>query len=173
MKVFGGGGNDPRSIRNGLFGTWLGHPFHPLIVTFRLAPGPSPRCSISLGVARTTPATDARPMSRRSRVGRSGLGHLHGANDWRYTSGKTSRIGLIHGCQTSLESTAMGLSMLLRMSGSRASARVLSTFGLGATAVAAYLGGELVYAEQIGVSHVSSEGLPHDFSRRHVSIRVA
>ncbi len=164
MKVYGGGGKTKRSIRNALFGTWLGHPLHPLIV---VVPAGAWAMTEVLDVLEAV--TGDKGYGRAADVtvvtGMAGalLAVTSGLNDWRFTSGKTSRLGLVHGASNLAGVAAMGLSMAMRMTGSRGAARVLSTLGLGVTAVAAYIGGELVYAEHVGVSHVRSEGLPHEF----------
>ncbi len=164
MKIYGGGGETKRSIRNALFGTWLGHPFHPLIVTV-----PAGSWALTEVLDLLEAVTGDHGYGRAADVtvitGMAGalLAVTSGINDWRFTSGKSSRLGLVHGVSNLAGVAAMGLSMAMRMNGSRGAARLLSTFGLGVTAIAAYIGGELVYGEHVGVSHVSSEGLPHEF----------
>ncbi len=163
-NVYGGGGETKRTVRNALFGTWLGHPFHPLIVV------------VPAGAWMMTELLDLLDASSGdSGVGRAAditatvgmIGALasisSGVNDWRFTQGKSSRIGLIHGVANAVGVGAMGLSLLMRKSDARNAARILASLGVTVTVIAAYLGGELVYGEHVGVSHVQSESLPHDW----------
>ena len=164
MNIFGGGGKGKRTLRNALYGTWLGHPLHPLIV---VVPAGSWVVSEMLDLvgAGSKDAGYDRAADVTAAVGMAGavLAVATGVNDWRFVHGKSSRLGLIHGLANTAGIGAMGLSLLMRVKGSRNAARALATVGITITAAAAYIGGELVYGEKVGVSHVSAENLPKEF----------
>ncbi len=164
MSVYGGGGEGKRMVRNALFGKWLGHPFHPVIVVV-----PAGAWAVSEVLDLVGAGSDDEGFDRAAdvtaAVGMAGavLAVASGLNDWRFTHGKTSRLGVIHGLANLGAMGVMGLSLMMRLNGSRNAARVLATVGVGITVGAAYVGGELVYGEKVGVSHVSAEKLPKDF----------
>lgn len=162
--VFGGDGGAKRVLRNVLFGTWLGHPFHPVIVVLPTGAWFVTEM-LDLAGAATNDSGFDRAADITAAVGMAGavVALASGANDWRFTQGKASRLGLIHGLGNVAGLGAMGLSLLMRAQGARGAARALATVGVAFTAGAAYVGGELVYGERVGVSHVSAEKLPRDF----------
>ena len=110
MRIYGGGGEMKRSIRNALFGTWLGHPFHPLIVTV-----PAGSWALTEVLDLLEAVTGDHGYGRAADVtvitGMAGalLAVASGLNDWRFTSGKTSRLGLVHGVSNLTGVAAMGL----------------------------------------------------------------
>ncbi len=164
MKVFGGGGEGKRTLRNALYGTWLGHPLHPLIVVVPAGAWMVTELLDLVGAGLNDDGYD-RAADVTAAVGMAGavVAVASGANDWRFVHGKSSRLGLIHGLANTAGMGAMGLSLLMRVKGSRNAARVLATVGITITAAAAYVGGELVYGQKVGVSHVSAEKLPTEF----------
>ncbi|RYE27761.1 MAG: DUF2231 domain-containing protein, partial [Sphingobacteriaceae bacterium] len=88
-----------------------------------------------------------------------------GLTDWSGTTKKKQKIGLMHG-MLNLGATALYTTsyLLRRKKKERGAAIALAMLGYGITGLAAYLGGHLVYAEQVGVDHtqVSAE-YPQDF----------
>ncbi len=164
MNIFGGGGEGKRTLRNALYGTWLGHPLHPLIVVVPAGAWVVSEMLDLVGAGSKDAGYD-RAADVTAAVGMAGavLAVATGVNDWRFVHGKSSRLGLIHGLANTAGIGAMGLSLLMRVKGSRNVARALATVGITITAAAAYIGGELVYGEKVGVSHVSAENLPKEF----------
>ena len=164
MTVFGGEGGATRVVRNALFGTWLGHPLHPMIVVVPTGAWVVSEMLDWVGAATNDEGFD-RAAGITAAVGMAGavVAVASGANDWRHTQGKPSRLGLIHGLANIAGLGAMGLSLLMRVQGARGAARALATVGVAITAGAAYVGGELVYGERVGVSHVSADKLPNEF----------
>ncbi len=164
MKVFDGGGEGKRKLRNALYGTWLGHPLHPLIVVVPAGAWVVSEMLDLVGAGSNDAGYD-RAADVTAAVGMAGavMAVATGVNDWRFVHGKSSRLGVIHGLANVAGIGVMGLSLLMRVKGSRNAARVLATAGITITAAAAYVGGELVYGEHVGVSHVSAETLPKEF----------
>lgn len=163
-QVFNGDDPARRAIRNALHGTWLGHPFHPIIVT---VPTGSWVISGLLDLLGATSGDDGydRAADVTVAVGLAGavVAAASGVNDWRFTSGRTGRLGLVHGLTNVAAVVVMGVSLLLRLLGARNAGRATGAVGLAIMTGAAYVGGELVYGERVGVSYVSSEKLPRDF----------
>ncbi len=166
--VYSGGGTSKRLLRNSLSGTWLGHPAHPMIVT---VPAGAWVTSAMLDLC------DVRSDSTERGFGQAadatillGLGSAlvaaaSGLNDWRFTSERSQRIGTLHGLANVAAVTLMGASSLLRWRGARTAGQVVSTGGLLLTGAAAYLGGQLVGGEKIGVDHSATDGIPATFTK--------
>ncbi|HEX3721621.1 MAG TPA: Rieske 2Fe-2S domain-containing protein [Nitrolancea sp.] len=166
--VFDGGGEGKRLLRNSLSGTWLGHPTHPMIVTV-----PAGAWVASSILDLFDAFDDASPPGHYGRAADativvglvSALGAAaSGLNDWRFTSGRSKRIGTLHGLTNVSAVSLMGASSLLRWRGSRTAGQAVSVGGLLLTVAAAYIGGELVYGEHVGVDHATTEGLPKSFA---------
>ena len=77
---------------------------------------------------------------------------------------KTVRIGLAHAALNVGATLLFAGSFVLRLQGNRAAGRALAATGYLVSAAAAYLGGELVYREQLGVDHTAGLELPDDFA---------
>ncbi len=154
-----------RGIKNLLHGTWLGHPLHPVLT------------DIPLGAWTTTLLLDAlEEGSGRRAIGRAadaslalGLAGALGAavtglTDWGETDARPRRIGMAHATLNVGATLLFAGSLLSRRRGGRAAGRGLALTGYLAAIAAAYLGGELVYHEQIGVDHSSGRQLPEKFT---------
>ncbi len=147
-----------------LHGRWLGHPLHPVLTdvpvgaataamfidTVNLATGGAAlgRCStaaLMVGTAAAVPTAVA------------------GATDWSHVDGYPRRVGLVHATMNLL---AIGLnvaSIVARLRGNRTRGVALSTTGYMLSTSAAWLGGQLVYEEMIGVDHTATLEGPREF----------
>jgi nitrite reductase/ring-hydroxylating ferredoxin subunit len=163
--LFGAGGSSGRAVKNGLHGTWLGHPLHPVLTDVPVG---------AWTVALVLDGLDARAGDRRWRrpadgaltVGIAGAvaAALAGLTDWQHTDGAPRRSGLAHAV---LNTVALGLytgSLLLRRRGARRAGRGLAGAGFGVLVASAYLGGRLVYHHRIGVDHAQRD-MPTGFGR--------
>lgn len=141
-----------------LNGTWLGHPLHPVITdvpvgswvvavvldqmessTGRRGFGRSADVAVTIGVAGAVSAAAA------------------GLTDWQHLTGESRRTGFIH---AALNTVALALfigSMVSRKNKNRAMGRSLALAGLGVAGAGAYLGGDLVFRQKIGVNHAPDE----------------
>lgn len=133
-------------VRDVLHGTWLGHALHPALI---LAPAGSWLTAAVLDMA-----GDER--GARTAIGFGVLTALptaaSGVVDWSYTEGRPRRVGLAH---AALNGAALGLytlSWLARKGGNHALGVTLSTTGLLAMGLGAYLGGEISYALGHGIN---------------------
>ena len=84
-----------------------------------------------------------------------------GLTDWSETSGRSRRAGLLHGLLNLAATTLYGAALTLRRRGSRAAGQNCALAGYSIALGAAYLGGDLVYSQRIGVSHAAVDGPDH------------
>jgi nitrite reductase/ring-hydroxylating ferredoxin subunit/uncharacterized membrane protein len=151
--LFKAGGSAAQPIADVLHGTWLGHPLHPVLT------------DIPIGAWTTALALDTldRLGERDYSAGADaaialGLAGAVGAaasglTDWKETQERPLRIGLIHGSLNVGATLLYTTSLLLRRAGARSAGQATAIAGYLLTIVAAYLGGDMVFRDQIGVSH--------------------
>ncbi|HKO56095.1 MAG TPA: Rieske 2Fe-2S domain-containing protein [Thermoanaerobaculia bacterium] len=147
----------PRELKNLLHGTWLGHPLHPVLTDI-----PVGAWSVALaldGVAGMTGSEDVGDAADVAiAIGLLGAvgAAVTGATDWSETYGRGRKVGLVHGI---LNLAAAGLytgSLIARRGGNRDTGVALSMLGYAIAGASAYLGGHLVFSEQIGVDHTAT-----------------
>lgn len=145
-----------RSVRNLLSGTPFGHPAHPVLTDVTLGAFSMGTLLDVLGGRAAAPAAD---MLIRVGAASAVPTALTGANDWSDTTGKASRVGLVH---AATNSTALVL-FLLSLTGRRSSRRrrvALRLAGLGALTLGGDLGGHLAFTRATGVNHTELLRLP-------------
>ena len=162
--LFANAGPAGRTVKNALHGVWLGHPLHPGLT------------DVPIGAWTTALALDARQAA----TGDEGYGRaadfaivvglvaaagaaVTGLNDWSETDGRSRRLGLLHGLLNVAATACVATSYVLRRNGSRTAGRAAGLAGYGVALGAAYLGGNLVYRERIGVTH-ATVAEPEDFT---------
>jgi nitrite reductase/ring-hydroxylating ferredoxin subunit/uncharacterized membrane protein len=153
-------------LKTALHGSWLGHPLHPVLTdipvgawTAALVLDASAGPGHDEGFGRATETAIA--------VGLAGAvgSAITGLTDWSETDGGSRRLGLVHGL---INLTATGLyaaSLLARRRGQQTAGRNYSAAGYALMLAGAYLGGSLVYKEQIGVNRAANLDLPETFTR--------
>jgi len=150
-----------------LHGKWLGHALHPVLT------------DIPIGAWTTALAMDAVQMMAGSDgmagasdlaigIGLAGAAGsaITGLADWSETDGRAKNVGIVHGM---LNLGAAGLytaSLIARRGKSRQRGVALSMLGYAVASFSAYLGGHLVFGEQIGVDHTATpdQGQPKKFT---------
>ena len=145
-----------QTVKNALHGVWLGHPIHPVLT------------DIPIGAWTAALAMDAREAASGDEAyGRGadfalGVGlvaaagaAVTGLNDWSETDGHARRLGLLHGVLNLSATALVATSYALRRNGARGAGRSCALAGVGVAVAAAYLGGQLVYSERIGVTHAA------------------
>jgi nitrite reductase/ring-hydroxylating ferredoxin subunit/uncharacterized membrane protein len=153
-----------QQVEDVLHGRWLGHPLHPALV------------NVPIGAWTVAAALDAiEEVSGNRALGSGadaaiGLGlvgalgaAITGIADWRHTDGRARRVGLAHGL---LNTGAMALyttSLILRRFKARRAGRGVAAFGYLVANASAYLGGYLVFNEQVGVDHTADQQPPQVF----------
>jgi nitrite reductase/ring-hydroxylating ferredoxin subunit/uncharacterized membrane protein len=165
LKTFEAGGKTGKDVKDFLHGVWLGHPLHPVLTDVPVgawtAAAVLDACEL-LGSKRYKKGADAAVT-----VGLAGAvgSAVTGLADWTGTSNKERKIGLMHALLNITATTLYTTSLFLRKrKESRKTAICLSMLGYGVAAVAAYLGGHLVFSQQIGVDHTAtSDEYPTDF----------
>jgi nitrite reductase/ring-hydroxylating ferredoxin subunit/uncharacterized membrane protein len=165
IKAFEAGGSTGEKIKNFLHGTWLGHPLHPALTDVPIGAWTSAAVLDSMELAGNDQFKSGADAA--VAIGLAGaLGAaVTGLTDWTGTSNKKRKLGLMHAL---LNITATGLyvtSLILRgKSESRKAAISCSMAGYGVMTAAAWLGGHLVFNEQIGVNHTATSiPYPKDF----------
>lgn len=162
-KVFQSAGPRGRIVKNFLHGTWMGHPLHVALT------------DVPIGSWTTAVALDFLEMMTGRRefgagadaaIGFGILGAvgaaITGLTDWQDIDPPARRIGLAHALLNTGTLGLFALSLAARRN-SRNKGRLLALAGFGMGAMAAQLGGELVYGEKIGVDHTAGVKLPEDW----------
>jgi len=158
-------GRAGRQAKNFLHGTWLGDPLHVILT------------DIPIGAWTTAVVLDALDSMSPHReygvaadaavalglVGAAGAAAT-GLTDWQDIDPPARRIGLVHGLLNVASVVLFGSSLVARRRGARTSGRGLAALGYAVSVAAARLGGELVYAQKIGVDHAESGNLPEKFT---------
>lgn len=165
INAFKAGGKTGKDIKNFLHGRWLGHPLHPLIT------------DVPIGAWTTAVVLDTAELcgSDKYKAGADaavtiGLAGAAGAavtglTDWTGTTQIERKAGLMHGI-LNIGVTALFLTsaILRKKEKSRKTAISLSMLGYCITSASAYIGGNLVYNQQMGVNHAAEpEGFPNEF----------
>src|SRR5687767_10229297 len=151
-----------RNTKNALHGVWLGHPLHPVFT------------DVPLGAWTTALAMDAAadgdPGMRRAATFAMGVGlagavgaAVTGLTDWSETDGQSRRTGLIHGLLNVAATTLFATSFALRQKDAHQGGRKSAWLGYAIAVGAAYIGGDLVYRQRIGVTHAAGS-LPEAFT---------
>jgi len=160
-------GDAGRAIKNALHGTWLGHPLHPVLTDIPVG---------AWTLAMIFDALDGLGASKDFRAGADfaiGVGLLGavgsavtGATDWSETDGRGKTIGLMHGLLNVAATSLYAASYFMRKKKTQRSAGIaLSMLGFAIANASAYLGGHLVFGEQLGVDHTATADAnqPEDF----------
>lgn len=151
-------GDAGRQIKNALHGTWLGHPLHPVITDVPVG---------AWTAALVLDALESISGNRQLRAGADvaiGVGLLGavgsaitGITDWSETEGRGRKVGVMHGLLNVVSTTLYTTSWVMRKRNrTRQSAVAFSMLGYAVASAAAYLGGHLVFGEQIGVDHTAT-----------------
>jgi len=143
-----------RLIKNFLHGTWLGHPLHPVITDVAIG---SWSAAVLLDALEATTGEKAFGKGADVSVilGLSGAvgSAVTGVTDWQHLSGEQRRYGFIHALLNISATLLFLLSLTHRRNHKRSMGRNLALSGYTLTFLAAYLGGDLVYRQKVGVNH--------------------
>ncbi len=165
-SAYQSGGAPGKKVANFLNGTWLGHPLHPVIT------------DVSIGAWTVTVFLDAlESATGRHRYGKSAQAVISvgiisalaaavaGLTDWQHLTAKPKRVGAVHALLNILSLFFFSASLAARRRRKRQAGRQTALMGFGLATLAAYLGGNLVYKQKIGVNHATLESGPAQFSR--------
>jgi len=163
-KAFGFPGGQP--LKNFLHGTWLGHPLH---VIFTDVPIGSWTAAVVCDALESMTGRRAYGIAADAAVTIGLVGAVGaattGLTDWQDIDPPARRIGLVHGLLNLVSATLFGASLIARKRRARSNGRNLAALGYAVSTIAAYLGGNLVYEQKIGIDHTASEKLPAEFVR--------
>ncbi|MGH9411073.1 MAG: DUF2231 domain-containing protein [Vicinamibacterales bacterium] len=155
-EVYKAAGPAGEQAKNAMHGVWLGHPLHPVFT------------DVPLGAWTTALALDAAangdPGLRRASTFAIGVGLLGalgaavtGLTDWSETQGQSRRTGLVHGLLNITATSLMTAAYFQRRGSARETGRTCAWSGYAIAVAAAYLGGDLVYEQRLGVTHADIE----------------
>ena len=163
-NAFKSAGPAGRELKNILHGTWLGHPLHPALT------------DVPLGAWTAALALDAMESISGRRdfgagadaaiavglVGAAGAA-VTGLTDWSETNGRARKVGLLHGLLNVGATALYTTSLVLRRKQKRNAGVGFAMLGFAVSSASAYLGGHLVFSEQIGVNHAAAQEMPKEF----------
>lgn len=154
------GQDAPRGPRDLLYGTWLGHPLHPAIVTMPIGFWTSALVFDLVGEER------AADLSVKLGVVTALGAAATGAAQWQDVAGeeKARRLGALHAVLNAGATSLYGASWLLRGRGLRGAGVACSTAGYAIANASAWIGGDLSYDLGIGVNHIAFEEPPTDWT---------
>lgn len=140
----------PKSVKNVLSGSWLGHQLHPVLTDLPIG---------AWGAAVALDLTGREETAARRLVGLGLLASaptaLAGASDWSDTYGEDKRVGIVHALANASASALQTTSWLVRRRGHHAAGAAISLVALGLTLGSAYLGGHLSFVRGIGVNRTA------------------
>lgn len=164
--AYGQGGETVQKVQNFLHGTWLGHPLHSAVTDVPI--GSWTAAVVLDALSDLTGNEDLqRGADAAIAIGLAGaaVSAATGITDWQHTDGRARKIGFIHGVLNTAGALLFTSSLLARKRDERTKGRGLSMLGFAVAMGAAYLGGKLVYSEQVGVDHTVGQRFPDDFQR--------
>ncbi len=140
-------------VKDALYGTWLGHPLHPMLTDLPIGFWTS---SFVFDVVGKKKASDL--MLKLGTVSAVGTA-ISGVAQWHDLQNMDAprRIGVLHAMLNTAATTCYGASWVLRNRKQRPAAVALSTTGLALASAGGLLGGDLSYKLGIGVSRVAFE----------------
>ena len=148
-------------VKDGLSGTWLGHPLHPPLTDVVVGSWTSAFVLDLVGGERSRPAA--------SKLVRTGIlaslpTAAAGASDWADTQGGSRRVGLVHGLGNTTALALQIWSLRARKRGDHASGVALSTAAMGVVSFSAFLGGQLSFSRGVGVNVTAFEEFPESWT---------
>lgn len=153
-------------LKTALNGSWLGHPLHPVLTDIPV--GAWTAVMVLDASAGSEPHDGyGRATETAIAVGLAGAvgSAVTGLTDWSDTDGGSRRLGLVHGLINLTATSFYVASLLARRRGQQTAGRSYSTVGYALLLAGAYLGGSLVFRNQIGVDRAATLDLPETFTR--------
>lgn len=175
LNAYEAAGEAGQTVKNALHGVGLGHPLHPAITD---VPVGSWTTAAVLDVLEMTcgdqyqAGADAAVM-----IGLVSAvpAALSGMTDWTATHGKTQRFGAMHGILNMGAAALYASSYAARKADNRGLGRWLGFAGFALVLASSWLGGELSYAQKVGVNHAPDpeEELPREYTAAMAEVDLA
>jgi|SRR5579884_1676336 len=152
--TFEAAGDAGQKVKDALHGTWLGHPVHATITDV-----PVGAWTAALALDALDEMTGRREFASGAdaaiAVGLAGAvgAAVTGLTDWSDTDGRARKAGLVHGLLNLTSAGLYGASLICRSQRKRNTGRGLAALGYALAFVSAWIGGELVYKERVGINH--------------------
>jgi nitrite reductase/ring-hydroxylating ferredoxin subunit/uncharacterized membrane protein len=145
-------------LKDFLHGTWFGHPLHPALIA---VPVGAWTLALTLDAVESISGRKELRAGADFAVGAGVIGALAsavtGLADWSETDFRAKKIGFVHAVANIAATSLYAASWILRgRRGSRRTGVALSTLGYLLASGGAYLGGHLVFGEQVGVDHTAT-----------------
>lgn len=158
--------------KDALHGVWLRHPLHPVLTDVPIGAWTT---ALALDLAASDDEGFHRAATFAMGVGLVGAvgAAITGLTDWSETDGQARRTGLLHGLLNLTATSLFALAFASRRNGAPRHGRALAWTGYTIALGAAYLGGDLVYGQAVGVSHAEADALPRDWTAVVESRRLA
>ncbi|MGB3328301.1 MAG: Rieske (2Fe-2S) protein [Thermomicrobiales bacterium] len=147
------GADGPTTLKNALYGTWLGHPLHPAVTDIPIGLWSASALLEVAGMERAADLTLKAGTLGALAAAATGLAQWH---DLQEDKGPR-RLGTLHATLNIGATSLYGLSWLLRDTGARPAGIATSIAGLGLAGLAASMGGDLSFRLGVGVSRVAFE----------------
>lgn len=153
-----------QAVQDFFNGTWLGHPLHPVITDVTV--GALTAAVVLDGLEKASdgkafgPGADAALLLG---VGSAVGAAASGLSDWQFTQGEARRFGVLHAALNSTSLVFYITSLIFRKKNKRGLGRNLALTGYAFSIAAAYLGGDLVYRQKIGVNHSDKAPISRTF----------
>src|SRR2546423_15509425 len=146
------------AVKDAMHGVWLKHPLHPVFTDLPIGAWTTGLVLDAAAAARNEPVLEqAADMAIAvGLVGAAGAA-VTGLTDWSETSGRSRRTGLVHGLLNIAATTLYAAAYVLRRNGSRSAGQTCAIAGYSLALGSAWLGGDLVYDQRIGVNHADAD----------------
>jgi len=154
------GQSAPQTLRDALYGVWLGHPLHPAVIPVPVG------CWTATAVFDLIGEERAADLTLNLGLAGAVVSAVSGAAQWQdYASQKdVRRIGALHAILNTGATVLYAGSALARRNGNRTAGIALSTLGLGVNLASAWLGGELAYDMGAGVDRTAFQTAPDEWT---------
>ena len=164
QNAFKSAGPAGRELKNILHGTWLGHPLHPALTDVPLG-----AWTVALALDAMESISGRRELGAGADaaiaiglVGAAGAA-VTGLTDWSEIDGRARKVGLLHGLLNVGATVLYSTSLVLRRKQKRNAGMGFAMLGFAVSSASAYLGGHLVFSEQVGVNHAAAQEMPKEF----------
>src|SRR5438105_9778812 len=158
-SAFESAGDSGKQIKDMLHGTWLGHPLHPVLTDVPIGAWTT---AVALDMLDSVRKDDALRAGAEAAIGLGIVGAvgaaITGLADWHVLGEEEpKRVGMAHSLVNTAATVLFATSLALRKRKSYTAGKFTALAGLATLSAGAYLGGVLVYEDELGVDHSPQE----------------